>query len=82
MAGAAIPIQVECLIERPGGEEVPCRIWFGRRQVTVTTLVDRWLAPDHRYFKLLGDDRATYLIRHDVPGNRWELILYEAGNVP
>ena len=81
MAGPTIPIRVECAAEN-GGEEVPCRLWFGSRAVTVTAVVDRWLAPSHRYFKLLGDDHATYLIRHDVPTKSWELILYEAGSVP
>jgi len=47
--------------------------------VGITAVLDRWLAPGHRYFKLLGDDHATYLIRHDVPSASWELILYEAG---
>ena len=82
MAAAPIPIRVECTAESPGGEEVPRCLWFGSRAVTVSAVVDRWLAPSHRYFKLRGDDRATYLIRHDVPTNSWELILYEAGNPP
>lgn len=76
---ARIPIKVEGVTERPGDEELPCRLWFGSRAVAVTTVLDRWLAPNHRYFKLLGSDHATYLIRHDVPTDTWELILYEAG---
>ena len=40
-------------------------------------VIDRWLAPDHRYFKVVGDDRATYILRHDVATARWELTLFE-----
>ena len=44
----------------------------------VREVVDRWLAPDHRYFKLRGDDGALYLVRHDLNALRWELVLFEA----
>lgn len=33
---------------------------------------------DHRYFKLCGADRATYIPRHDEPGDCWELTPYQA----
>ncbi len=55
------------------GEEEPRRLWFGDRAVEVAAILDRWLAPDHRYFKVLGDDGSTYIIRHDVHGEFWEL---------
>ena len=42
-------------------------------------VIDRWLAPDHRYFKFRGEDEATYLIRHDVEEDFWELVFYQAG---
>jgi hypothetical protein len=38
--------------------------------------LDRWLAPDHRYFKVCGDDGDTYVLRHDTQSHRWELMLY------
>ncbi len=36
-------------------------------------ILDQWLAPDHRYFKILGDDNSLYIIRHDVESYEWEL---------
>lgn len=60
-----------------GGEATPRAVWLGRRRVGVTEVVDRWLAPDHRYFKLRGDDGATYIVRHDVEHARWELSVFE-----
>jgi hypothetical protein len=58
------------------GEETPRRFWLGTRRITVASVLDRWLAPDHRYFKLLGDDEAQYILRHDPVADRWELIYY------
>jgi len=40
-------------------------------------VLDQWLAPDHRYFKVRGAEGATYLLRHDVVSGLWELIMYE-----
>ena len=44
-------------------------------------MLDRWLAPDHRYFKIMGDDDATYIIRHDTVKWEWELVFYRAVEV-
>lgn len=58
------------------GEETPRRFWLGHRCVQVDRVLDRWLAPDHRYFKLLGDDGGVYILRHDACGNQWEMIFF------
>jgi hypothetical protein len=65
-------IRVECYA---GGraDETPRRVFVDDRTVDVMEIVDRWLAPDHRYFKFAGDDGCVYIIRHDVSGERWEL---------
>ncbi len=39
-------------------------------------MLDRWLAPDHRYFKCLGADGATYIVRNDVQAGTWDLTQY------
>jgi hypothetical protein len=41
-------------------------------------VVDAWLAPEHRYFKLKGSDAATYLVRHDEGSGTWELTMFRA----
>jgi hypothetical protein len=43
----------------------------------VIAVLDQWLAPDHRYFKVQGDDGDTYLLRHDVRSGRWELTMFK-----
>lgn len=63
------------------GEETPRFIILADNKIEVVQVLDRWLAPDHRYFKLLGDDGATYIIRHDGVSARWEFVLYRAAGI-
>ena len=72
---APIEIRVSCYAGYRG-EETPRRLEFGHRHINVHALLDQWLAPDHRYFKIRGDDGADYIIRHDITSMRWELIFY------
>lgn len=58
------------------GEETPRRFRIGEREIIVTEVLDRWLAPDHRYFKFRGDDQAIYILRHDPQADEWELTVY------
>ena len=57
-------------------DETPKHICFGSRLVAVQQIKDRWIGPDHRYFKITGDDEATYIIRQDRVSKAWELIYY------
>ncbi|MDX2451449.1 hypothetical protein [Desulfosarcina sp.] len=59
-------------------EETPRRLTMGARHVNVVAVQDRWLAPDHRYFKLIGDDGSLYIIRHDPHQDSWQLIFFKA----
>ena len=43
----------------------------------VAEVLDQWLAPDHRYFKVLGSDGALYILRHDSESGLWDLTLYQ-----
>lgn len=59
------------------GEESPCRFFLKSREIGVREIIDRWLAPDHRYFKVRGDDGAMYILRHEVAADSWELTLFD-----
>lgn len=76
----ALRLLVDC---RAGfrGEETPLLLRFGSRTVAVVDVQDRWLAPDHRYFKLLGDDGCQYLVRHDGETGAWELTSFRSAPV-
>jgi len=73
-------IRVECYAGYRG-EETPRRFWLGEKRVEVQDVLDRWMAPDHRYFKILGDDLAVYILRHDVVSWAWELTFYQQAGV-
>ncbi len=68
-------IRVECYAGYKG-EETPRRFFLGERAIDVADVLDRWLAPDHRYFKLEGSDGATYILRHETASGRWELVMF------
>lgn len=76
MTEAPFEIQVACYAGYRGEEE-PRRLWFDQQSVEVVEILDRWLAPDHRYFKVLGENGCTYIIRHDTRADRWELTLFD-----
>ena len=70
-------IQVECYAGYRG-EETPRFIRMATYKIEVKEIVDRWIAPDHRYFKVIGGDEATYIIRHETTTWQWELVFYQA----
>ena len=53
-------------------DEKPQSIRFDSREVQVAQIVDQWLDPDHRYFKFIGENGATYIIRQDMNSMEWE----------
>ena len=59
------------------GEQTPRTIVLGDRRVLVTDVIDSWLAPDHRYFKVRSDDLDIYIVRQDVASGEWTLTLFE-----
>lgn len=69
-------IRVECYAGSRG-DETPRRIFFDERAVSVVEVIDQWLGSDHRYFKVLGSDNATYILRQDIPTHRWDMTLYQ-----
>jgi hypothetical protein len=79
MREEVLPVRVECYAGHRG-EETPRRLWIGGRAVEVVEVFDRWLSPDHRYFKLKGSDGDIYILRHDTEADRWELTLFQRGD--
>ena len=70
-------ISVQCRADHVG-EEIPYRLTFDGRELEVANVIDRWLAIDHRYFKIRILDGSIYIVRHDEPSRRWELIMFDA----
>jgi hypothetical protein len=71
-----IEVRVSCYAGYRG-EESPRSFLIKERKIEVVELLDSWLAPDHRYFKVRGDDRGVYILRHEVATEQWQLTMYE-----
>lgn len=77
-ASGDVRIDVDCHAGYQG-EETPWRLRLDDRTVEVTDVIDRWFAADHRYFKVKGEDGATYILRHDAKSGAWELVMFDSG---
>jgi hypothetical protein len=64
------------------GDREPCSFSVGRQALSVVSVLDRWLHPEHGYFKVQVGDGAVYILRLDVVSARWEIALYESGHRP
>jgi len=71
-------LRVECYAGYRGDEE-PRAFALGERRLEVREILDRWLAPDHRYFKVAASDGDTYILRHDNTTGEWTLGAYRRG---
>lgn len=69
-------IRVQCYAGYRG-EETPRRFWLGTRKIEVQEVLDRWMDPDYRYFKVSGDDNAVYILRHDNESLDWGLTFFK-----
>jgi len=65
-------IRVECHAGYRGEEE-PRAFTLGERRFAVLEVLDRWLDPEHRYFKVKVDDGRMFVLRHDTASAQWEL---------
>ncbi|HZR70796.1 MAG TPA: hypothetical protein VFB01_17270 [Burkholderiales bacterium] len=55
------------------GEQEPRAFRLGERRIAVLEIVDRWVGPDHRYFRVSADDGNLYVLRRDDATERWTL---------
>jgi hypothetical protein len=75
--GQSLCISVDCYAGYRG-EETPLRFRLGNSLIEIAEVLDRWLAPDHRYFKVRTSKGEMYIIRNDTKTGVWELTLFEA----
>jgi hypothetical protein len=65
-------IGVECYAGHRGEEE-PRAFTLGEHRFEVLDIVDRWIAPEHRYFKVKASDGRVLVLRQDTASGDWEL---------
>ena len=78
MDDGRLRVRVECYAGYRS-EETPRCLYLGARHIEVEEVLDQWLAPEHRYFKLRGDDGGIYIVRYDSAADDWELTLFDSG---
>jgi hypothetical protein len=74
----AMSIRVECYAGYRGEQE-PLAFWLGERRLAVRAIVDRWFAPQRRWFRVDADDGDVYVLRHDEATGDWEIAAYRRG---
>ena len=80
MSDQPLPVSVECYAGYRS-EETPIRFQLGNRSIEVDEVLDRWLAPDHRYFKVRTGD-GIHILRNEGTSGEWELTLFARGANP
>lgn len=72
MNKARTEIQVDCYAGYRG-EETPRRFMIGSDLIEVVSVIDRWVTPDYRCFKIEGDDHRVYILRQSISSGNWQL---------
>lgn len=71
-------LRVECYAGHRAEEE-PRAFTTGERRLEVRSVLDRWVGPDYRYFRVAASDGNTYILRRDDVRDEWELSAFGKG---
>ena len=55
-------------------EEYPLRFHLKGRKIEISKIVDRWLNPGCRCFKVLADNGKVYVLEYNEINNSWNLL--------
>jgi hypothetical protein len=72
-----LAVEVECYAGYRG-EETPRRFVLAGSAIEIAEVIDCWLAPEHRYFKVRDDAGHVYILRNDVASGQWEMTFFRA----
>lgn len=64
-------LRVEC--HRDVAGRVPCRFGQPGSMHDVESVIDRWPASDHSYFRVRTFDGVDYILRHDEQIDAWQI---------
>lgn len=68
-----VPVRVVCY-EGYRAQETPRRFCVAGREVGVREIVDRWVSPEWRYFKVVGTDGRWYILGCHEGQGTWRLV--------
>jgi len=66
-------IQVDCYAGYRA-EETPRRFSIGERLIEVVLVIDRWVTPDYRCFRVEGNDHRVYILCQSADSGNWKLV--------
>ena len=55
-------------------EEYPLRFHIEEKKIEISEIVDRWITPGCRYFKVLADNGNVYVLEYDENNDSWRLL--------
>ena len=73
-------LRVECRSDEAG--RVPRRFGHAGLMHDVASVIDRWPAADHSYFRVRTADGVDYILRHDEHNGDWQIHFLDAGLPP
>jgi hypothetical protein len=70
-----VKVKVESVSDSKG-QENPSRFYLGTRTVEVEAVVDRWYGEHASYFRVLGQDENSYILKGPLEDGSWELVSF------
>jgi hypothetical protein len=58
------------------GQESPTQFMLGTRTIQVGAVVDRWYGEQACYFRVLGSDENSYILKGPLEDGSWELVSF------
>jgi hypothetical protein len=71
----SMKIKVESYADSKG-QESPTRFTLGTRTIQVEACVDRWYGEQACYFRVLGSDENSYILKGPMEDGTWELVSF------
>jgi hypothetical protein len=58
------------------GHDSPSRFLLGNRIIEVVEVSDRWFGEQACYFRVLGGDENSYILKGPLEDGSWELVSF------
>ena len=68
-------IKVESISDAKG-QETPSRFMLGIRTIEIQAVADRWYGEQACYYRVLGSDENSYILKGPLEDGSWELVSF------
>ena len=58
-------------------EEFPLRFYIDKKKINIISIEKRWLTPEARCFKVIGDDGYSYVLEYYEADDTWRLLTVD-----